>query len=181
MIGSPKIHPQPFRSVSGMARNREPLQDAPDCHRRCKNRHRSVSVKKSSEGCQEYWRGYKLHLDVADGQIPITALLTGAGVHDSQLAISLMTLSSERVTCVYELMDKAYDAQAIRTHSQALKHRALTELAQGHRRIKEKVPIRKNSRFKKIVFRNEPIYRELTWAEQDRCENAPWWSVSTAA
>jgi hypothetical protein len=39
-------------------------------------------VKKSSKGHQQYWRGYKLHLDVADGQIPITALLTGACLYD---------------------------------------------------------------------------------------------------
>jgi hypothetical protein len=43
-------------------------------------RHCSLGVKKSSKGHQQYWRGYKLHLDGADGQIPITALLTGACV-----------------------------------------------------------------------------------------------------
>ncbi|HYI93231.1 MAG TPA: hypothetical protein VEX68_06785 [Bryobacteraceae bacterium] len=32
-------------------------------------------VKKSSQGHKQYWRGYKLHLDVADGQIPISAIL----------------------------------------------------------------------------------------------------------
>ncbi len=46
-------------------------------------RHCSLGVKKSSKGHLSYWRGYKLHLDVADGQIPITALLTGACLHDS--------------------------------------------------------------------------------------------------
>jgi hypothetical protein len=54
-------------------------------------RHCSLGVKKSSQGHPQYWRGYKLHLDVADGQIPITALLTGAGLHDSQAAVPLMT------------------------------------------------------------------------------------------
>ncbi len=39
-------------------------------------RHCSLGVKKSSKGYQQYWSGYKLHLDVADGQIPITALLS---------------------------------------------------------------------------------------------------------
>ena len=88
-------------------------------------RYCSLGVQKSSKGYQQYWRGFKLHLDVADGQIPITALLTGACVHDSQVAIPLTTLSSERVTYLYELMDKAYDAHAIRAHREALGHRAL--------------------------------------------------------
>jgi hypothetical protein len=48
----------------------------------------SIGVKTSSKGYRQYWRGYKLHLDVADGQIPISAVLTGANVHDSQVAIS---------------------------------------------------------------------------------------------
>ena len=38
--------------------------------------------KKDSHGNDHYWRGYKLHLDVADGQIPISAVLTSASVHD---------------------------------------------------------------------------------------------------
>jgi hypothetical protein len=79
-------------------------------------------VKTSSKGHQQYWRGYKLHLDVADGQIPITALLTGACVHDSQVAVPLMTATSQRVTYLYDLMDAAYDAQAIAAHSRSLGH-----------------------------------------------------------
>jgi len=34
--------------------------------------------KKGNNGQTKWWRGYKLHLDMADGQIPITALLTAA-------------------------------------------------------------------------------------------------------
>jgi Transposase DDE domain/Transposase domain (DUF772) len=91
-------------------------------------RHCSLGVKKSSKGHQQYWRGYKLHLDVADGQIPITAVLTGACLHDSQVAIPLMTLTSQRVTYLYELMDAAYDAHAIDTHSRSLGHIPLIAL-----------------------------------------------------
>ena len=56
------------------------------------------AVKMSSKGQPDYWRGYKLHLDVADGQIPISAILTSASVHDVNVAIPLMTMTSERVT-----------------------------------------------------------------------------------
>jgi hypothetical protein len=85
-------------------------------------RHCSLGVKKSSKGHRQYWRGYKLHLDAADGQIPITALLTGACLHDSQVAIPPMTITSQRVTYLYELMDAAYDAHAIDAHSRSLGH-----------------------------------------------------------
>ncbi|HMJ20582.1 MAG TPA: transposase [Terriglobales bacterium] len=131
-------------------------------------RHCSLGVKKSSKGHLNYWRGYKLHLDVADGQIPITAVLTGACVHDSQVAVPLMTMTSQRVTYLYELMDAAYDAHAIREHSEALGHRPITELVRRHRVTRTKVPPRKDSHAKKTMVTCEPIHRELTWAEQDR-------------
>jgi hypothetical protein len=46
--------------------------------------HCSIGVKTNSKGHRHYWRGYKLHIDVADGQIPIACLLTAASLHDSQ-------------------------------------------------------------------------------------------------
>ena len=41
-------------------------------------------TKVNSSGYKESWNGYKLHLDIADGQIPVTPLLTSASLHDSQ-------------------------------------------------------------------------------------------------
>jgi hypothetical protein len=73
--------------------------------------------KQDSQGHTQYWRGYKLHLDVADGQIPISAVLTSASVHDSQVAIPLATMSTQRVTYCYDIMDAAYDAYYIRQSS----------------------------------------------------------------
>ena len=64
-----------------------------------------IGAKTNSQGNEQYWCGYKLHLDVADGQVPVSAVLTSASVHDSQVAIPLMTLTSGRVTHLYELMD----------------------------------------------------------------------------
>ena len=81
-----------------------------------------VGIKKDSKGYQSTWVGYKLHLDVADGQIPISCLLTSASLHDSQAAIPLATLSAERTTNLYDLMDAAYDAEPIRQHSRSLGH-----------------------------------------------------------
>jgi Transposase DDE domain/Transposase domain (DUF772) len=81
-----------------------------------------IGAKKSSTGQTKYWVGFKLHLDVADGQIPVSAILTSANVHDSQVAIPLMTMTGQRVTYLYDLMDSAYDADAILEHSRSLEH-----------------------------------------------------------
>jgi hypothetical protein len=70
-----------------------------------------------SKGQPEYWRGYKLHLDVIDGDIPVSAILTSASTHDSQVAIPLMQMTAQRLTSLYTLMDAAYDAQAIRDYA----------------------------------------------------------------
>lgn len=70
-------------------------------------RHCDHGAKTSGDGHTQYWHGYKLHLDVADGQIPIRAILTSASLHDSQAAIPLTTMTSQRVTYCYDLRDAA--------------------------------------------------------------------------
>ncbi|MGA7483007.1 MAG: transposase [Bradyrhizobium sp.] len=72
-----------------------------------------VGVKRNSKGFRETWIGYKLHLDTANGIIPIAAILTAASIHDSQVAIPLARTSEQRVVWLYDLMDSAYDAQPI--------------------------------------------------------------------
>lgn len=76
-----------------------------------------IGTKINSKGYKESWRGYKLHMDIADGDIPVTALLTAASVHDSQAALPLSRLTGKRVTYLYELMDSAYDASIIRENA----------------------------------------------------------------
>ena len=72
-----------------------------------------VGVKRNSKGFRETWIGYKLHLDTANGIVPVTAILTAASTHDSQVAIPLARTSEQRVVWLYDLMDSAYDAQPI--------------------------------------------------------------------
>lgn len=69
--------------------------------------------KKNSQGKVSYWKGYKLHLDVDDIGLPITAIVTSANVHDSQVAIPLEKLTERKVQHCYSLMDAAYDAKPI--------------------------------------------------------------------
>lgn len=71
--------------------------------------------KKNSQGNVSFWKGYKLHLDVTDAGIPVSMLVTGANVHDSQAAIPLEMMTETRVTHLYSLMDSAYDAEPIRS------------------------------------------------------------------
>ncbi len=73
--------------------------------------------KRDAKGLHNSWRGYKLHLDCIDGDIPASAILTSASVHDSQAAIPLAQLSGQRVQALYELMDAAYDAPQIAAFS----------------------------------------------------------------
>jgi hypothetical protein len=79
-------------------------------------------TKRNSKGHPSYWVGYKLHLDVADGGIPISCILTSASVNDTQAAIPLATMTAQRVINLYDLMDSAYDAELIRKKSLELGH-----------------------------------------------------------
>ena len=90
------------------------LADLPTC---C-----NVGTKRNAKGHTTSWIGYKLHIDTADGDIPISCLLTSASVHDSQVALPLATITASRVTNLYDLMDSAYDAPEIRDKSRAFGH-----------------------------------------------------------
>ncbi|NBW85117.1 MAG: transposase [Proteobacteria bacterium] len=79
-------------------------------------------TKKNSNGYKVSWKGYKLHVDCIDGDIPVSAILTSASLHDSQAAIPLAQMSNERVTSLYDLMDAAYDSPEIHQFSRELGH-----------------------------------------------------------
>jgi Transposase DDE domain/Transposase domain (DUF772) len=90
------------------------LEEMPrSCDRGCKP---------NALGYKESWVGYKLHLDVADGQIPISCLLSSASMNDMQAAIPLACMSEQRVVSCYALMDTGYDCTAIREHSRSQGH-----------------------------------------------------------
>ena len=113
--------------------------------------------KKDSQGNTQYWRGYKLHLDIADGQIPISAVLTSASLHDSQVAIPLATMSTQRVTYFYDLMDSAYDAYHIKEKCRELGHVPIVD---------PKAPGGPKSKATNIPPENKK--RKLSWAEAER-------------
>jgi len=82
----------------------------------------NVGTKRNSKGYKTSWIGYKLHIDTADGGVPISCLLTSASLHDSQAAIPLAEITNQRVTSLYDLMDAAYDMPQIKLHSTQLGH-----------------------------------------------------------
>jgi hypothetical protein len=74
----------------------------------------ATGTKKNAQGYKISGEGYKLHLDTACCGVPISALLTGANVHDSRVILPLMRISAQRVDACYELMDAAYCSTVIR-------------------------------------------------------------------
>lgn len=74
----------------------------------------SVGTKLNAKGYKTSWRGYKLHLDTACCGVVVSAVLTGAAVHDSRVALPLSIMTSQRVEVLYELMDAAYCSKVIR-------------------------------------------------------------------
>jgi hypothetical protein len=97
-----------------------------------------VGTKKNSKGYKETWIGYKLHADVNDCGLPISVALTAASLHDSQIAIPLMKMSSAKVDYLYDVMDAAYDAGPIYEVSRSLGH---VPIIDKNARGKEVVPM----------------------------------------
>jgi len=97
--------------------NRSPEENIKDLPALC-----DAGCKIDSKGYKTGWNGYKLHIDCIDGDIPVSAVLTSASVHDSQAAIPLAQMTSDRVTSLYDLMDSAYDAPQIRLYSEKPGH-----------------------------------------------------------
>lgn len=139
------------RQCSGQLTVEQMLEELP---RAC-----DVGCKTDSKGHKEFWVGYKLHLDVADGQIPITCLLTSASMHDSQAAVPLAEITAQRVTNLYDLMDRGYESELIGEHSRRLGHMPIID-AQKRGEHAPEMP-----RHQKIRFRErttvERVYGRL--------------------
>ena len=126
-----------------------------------------VGVKHNAKGYQESWVGYKLHIDAADGAVPLSCILTSASLHDSQAAIPLATLTATRVTNLYDLMDSAYDAPEIRAHSESLGHVALIDV--NPRNAARKLELKTETQAQRAaghVYPEHLRYRERTTVER---------------
>jgi hypothetical protein len=134
------------RQCSGKITLEQMLAELPRaCDAGCKN---------NSRGNKSVWVGYKLHLDVADGHIPISGVLTSASAHDSQAAVPLALMTAQRVTNCYDLMDSAYDSFNIREHSRSLGHVPIIE------------PQKRGSHFVPLSPHERTRFRERTTIER---------------
>lgn len=124
-----RLELQPERSLS------ENIEDLPT---QC-----DWGTKRDSNGKKMCWKGYKLHLDCMDGDIPVSAILTSASPHDSQVAIPLAQMTSERLTNLYDLMDSAYDSPEIHEFSRSLGHVPIIDDNPRKGEKKEFAPARK--------------------------------------
>ena len=127
-----------------------------------------VGMKKNARGLFEKWIGYKLHIDTADGGIPISCVMTSASTHDSQAAIPLGTLTAKWVENLYDLMDSAYDSVEILAHGMSLGHKPI--IAVNPRRsvaMKEALKLEKKARRTLgFVFPEELRYVERSASER---------------
>ena len=127
-----------------------------------------IGTKTNSKGHPVHWIGFKLHLDTVDGCIPVSAILTSASVHDSQVAIPLATITASRIVNLYDLMDTAYDVPGILDHSRSLGH---VPLVDKHPR-KDKAlaqELKAEGERQKLIHMESPEkvrYRERTTAER---------------
>src|ERR1700723_3336972 len=128
----------------------------------------NVGTKKNSKGYKESWIGYKLHIDAADGQIPISCILTSASLHDSQAAIPLAHMTGQRVTNLYDLSDSAYDAPLIHEQIRALGRVPIIDI-NPRRDAELKIELQDEAKRQKLLnfdFPEEVRYRERTTVER---------------
>ena len=159
--GEQPLAPEPTRLERQAGMTLEQMLD--DLPRAC-----NVGSKNNSKGYKETWVGYKLHLDVADGQIPISCILTSASLHDSQAAIPLARLTAQRVTHLYDLMDSAYDAQSIHEQVRGLGQIPIID-AHPRRDAAQKAELQAEAKRRKLLnfnYAEDVRYRERTTVER---------------
>ena len=128
----------------------------------------NTGAKSNSKGYTKSWIGYKLHIDAADGQIPISCILTSASLHDSQAAIPLAEMTARRVTNLYDLMDSAYDAEAIHLHLRSLGRVAIID-RHPHGCARQKAELEAEQRRRRLLAfstAEDLRYRERTTVER---------------
>ncbi len=127
----------------------------------------NVGTKRNSKGHTTSWIGYKLHIDAADGGIPVSCLLTSASLHDSQAAIPLAEITHERVTNLYDMMDSAYDAPQIKDHSKRLGHVPIID-TNPRSKVKKEALEAETKRRKKVghITAEDQRYKERSTVER---------------
>lgn len=120
-----------------------------------------VGVKKNAKGYKETWVGGKLHISAVDGDIPITAIYTGANVHDSSVALPLIKKTSSKISYLHDLLDAGYDADIIREYSKLLNHKPIMDINPKNSKVlKAKIALIKEEE-EKFKFFNLPLSSDI--------------------
>lgn len=80
----------------------------------------SLTGKKNSKGHMQWRIGYKVHMACDDNGIPVSHVVTGASVHDSQVAIPLLRKADSISDFCYALMDSGYFSSRIDAFTRTL-------------------------------------------------------------
>jgi len=116
-----------------------------------------VGVKQNSKGNRETWIGGKLHISVVDGDIPITAIYSGANVHDSSVVLPLIKETSKRVNYLFDLQDAGYDADIIREFSILHNHRPIIDInPKNSQALRDKIQLIEDEKKKFEYFHLTP-------------------------
>jgi len=107
----------------------------------------NVGIKQNAKGNRYKWIGGKLHMTVVDGDIPVTAIYSSASVHDSSLALPMISTSSSKVNYLYDLQDAAYDSAVIRAFSIKHNHKPIIDTNPKNSKVlKEQIALAKSEK-----------------------------------
>lgn len=87
----------------------------------------SLTAKQNSKGKRQWFVGYKAHLATDDHGVPMSFAVTGASVHDSQVAVPLMKKTRETADFLYALLDKGYVSPVINDYVDMIGRKAIID------------------------------------------------------
>lgn len=87
----------------------------------------SITGKQNSKGKMQYFIGYKAHIATDDFGIPISYAVTGAKVHDSNLAVPLMKKAKQSTEFLYILLDKGYISPIINEYADIIERKVIID------------------------------------------------------
>lgn len=107
----------------------------------------NVGIKQNAQGNRYKWIGGKLHITVVDGDIPLTAIYSSASVHDSSLALPMISETSSKVNYLYDLQDAAYDSSIIKAFSFNNGHKPIIDINPKNSKVlKEQIELAKSEK-----------------------------------
>lgn len=137
----------------------------------------SRTAKQNSKGKLQWFVGYKAHLATDDFGIPIAYAVTGACVHDSQVAVPLMKMVYKSTDFYYALMDKGYINPQINAYANLIERKVIIDQRQYEGvapmalaeklRYKARTTVERTNSELKDGFLPNKLYRKKSHARYD--------------